>query len=384
MNNKNIELTVLKTLGIIVVVSCHLGINMFNLIGIPLTSSTELFPEYSYHMPLFIFASGYFYKRIYESDILNLTKKRFKSIKKYMNCNLFYFCLCFVLVSFGIFSRNIEFNFKSIFIEPFLGGFQFYFNGPGWFVPFLFILQITYTYLRKVIGLKFKSFNNQYCSILKQESIFFISLIILGFISTSISNIYPVINDNMNILQSFLRILFGLQFFQLGFIYKEFIQKNIKFSFLSFFLVIICKFIVFLSFGYYTFSLRTIKFNNHSILPFVVSILGIIYCLHLTKFIVNISSKLNSKALSFIYFLRNNTWSIMMHHLLVKWSLDRIYDLSFMPNNFKLIGNYFISHLLCILLPIGFVYLYKNMEYGLLFKNKLVIFNNKLKKAFFA
>lgn len=384
MNNKNIELTVLKALGIIVVVSCHLGINMFNLIGIPLTSSTELFPEYSYHMPLFIFASGYFYKRIYESDILNLAKKRFESIKKYMNCNLFYLCLCFLLVSFGIFSRNIEFNFKSIFIEPFLGGFQFYFNGPGWFVPFLFILQITYTYLRKVIGLKFRSFNNKCYSILKQESIFFISLIILGFISTSISNIYPVINDNMNILQSFLRILFGLQFFQLGFIYKEFIEKNIKFSFLSFFLVILCKFIVFLSFGYYTFSLRTIKFNNHSILPFVVSILGIIYCLHLTKFIVNISSKLNSKVLSFIYFLGNNTWSIMMHHLLVKWSLDRIYDLSFMPNNFKLIGNYFISPLLCVLLPIGFVYLYKNMEYGLLFKNKLVIFNNKLKKAFFA
>ena len=73
-----------------------------------------------------------------------------------------------------------------------------------------------------------------------------------------------------------------------------------------------------------------------------------------------------------------------MHHLLVKWCLDRIYDLSFMPNNFKLIGNYFISPIFCVLLPIGFVYLYKNMEYGLLFKNKLVIFNNKLKKAFFA
>ena len=56
---------------------------------------------------------------------------------------------------------------------------------------------------------------------------FFLSLIILGFISTSISNIYPVINDDMNILQSFLRISFGLQFFQLGFIYKEFIENKI-------------------------------------------------------------------------------------------------------------------------------------------------------------
>lgn len=69
MKNKNTELTILKALGIIVVVSCHLGVNLFNFIGMPLTFKRELFPEYSYHMPLFIFASGYFYnefmKKIY-------------------------------------------------------------------------------------------------------------------------------------------------------------------------------------------------------------------------------------------------------------------------------------------------------------------------------
>ena len=61
MKSRNIELTVLKALGIIVVVSCHSGVNLFNMIGIPISLTTELFPEYSYHMPLFIFASGYFY-----------------------------------------------------------------------------------------------------------------------------------------------------------------------------------------------------------------------------------------------------------------------------------------------------------------------------------
>lgn len=357
MKNRNIELTILKALGIIVVVSCHSSINIFNIIGIPISLTTELFPEYSYHMPLFIFASGYFYKRIYESNLLDLSIKRFQSIIKYTKCNLFYFLLCFILINLGLLSRDIEFTFKSLFIEPFLGGFQFYFNGPGWFVPFLFLLQIFFTAIRKIIGLKYNSFRCNFDTDLKQESIFLITLIIIGFISTSISNVYPVINDNVNILQSFLRTLFGLQFFQLGFFYKEFVEKKVKFSSISFLLVVVCKAIIYLMFGYYTFSLRTIKFNNHCILPFVVSVLGIVYCLHLTKFIIKVGNKISSKIISILCIIGDNTWSIMMHHLFIKWCLSGIYDLNFVSDKFFEVGNYLISPILCILLPILFTYL---------------------------
>lgn len=44
MEKRNIELTVLKALGILVVVSCHLGVNILNIIGIPISTTTELFP----------------------------------------------------------------------------------------------------------------------------------------------------------------------------------------------------------------------------------------------------------------------------------------------------------------------------------------------------
>lgn len=357
MNNRNIDLTILKAFGIIAVISCHLGESIFKFIGIPISPTMELFPEYSYHMPLFIFASGYFYKTIYESDILKLIKKRFLSIKKYMLCNLFYLVLSFVLVKFGLLLMDLEFNLKSIFIEPFLGGFQFYFNGPAWFVPFLFLLQITYVSLRKVISLKFKSFGNNFNSSLKNESMFLVGLLLIGFISTSISNRYPVIDGNVNILQSFLRILFGLSFFQLGFYYKEFIHERLNLSFKSFLLILALKLIIFIIFGYYTFSLRTIDFNNHIILPYVSSILGIMYYLHIVKFIV--SNNINSKIISCLCIIGNYTWSIMMHHLLVKWCLNGIYNFSFMPDNFKVIGNYFISPVLCILLPILFAHMYK-------------------------
>lgn len=362
MNNRNTELTILKALGIISVVSCHLGINIFNIIGIPISSSNELFPEYSYHMPLFIFVSGYFYKIIYEKDIIGLIKKRFISIKKYLNCNIFYFILCFILINLGIFSRRIEFNFKSLFIEPFLGGFQFYFNGPGWFVPFLFLLQVLFTISRKILMSNNKSFKDSSNRKFKQEFIFLITLIILGFVSTSLSRIYPVINDNVTIMHSILRILFGLQFFQLGFLYKEFIESHIKYSFKSFLLLLITKIAFILTFGNYTFSLRTVKFNNSIILPVTVSILGILYCLHLSKFIAKMSNRINHKIIAFICFIGNNTWSIMMHHLLVKWCLLKIYKLDFILEYIANIGNYLVSPILCILLPIGFAYLY---EYAL-------------------
>lgn len=309
-------------------------------------------------MPLFVFASGYFYKRIYEASILDLAIKRFPSIVKYMKCNIFYFILCIIFINLGFLSRNIEFNFKSLFIEPFLGGFQFYFNGPAWFVPFLFLLQILFTGTRKIIGLKFNCFRNNFDIDFKQESIFLIFLIGVGFISTSISNVYPVVNDDMNIVQSFLRILFGLQFFQLGFFYKEFIEKKVNLSFMSFLVVIICKIIVYSIYGYYTFSLRTIKFNNHSILPFIVSILGIVYCLHLAKFIINIGYKISSKIIYVFCVIGDNTWAIMMHHLLVKWCLGGIYNSNFVNDSFSAVGNYLISPILCILLPIAFAYSY--------------------------
>ena len=375
MKNKNTELTILKSLGILVVVSCHLGVNLFNFIGMPLTFKRELFPEYSYHMPLFIFASGYFYKRIYEKDILNLVKRRLSSIKKYISCNIFYFVLTLILASLGLLSMKLQLNLKGLLIEPFLGGFQFYFNGPGWFVPFLFLLQITYVALRKVLGIVFKNFNNKNTSTLKQETILLVGLVFVGFIATSISNAYPVVDGNVSIFQSFLRVLFGLPFFQIGFMFKAFLESNLKLTLTTFILVVVSKLLIDANFGYYTFSLRTIKFNNRAILPFIVAILGILYLLHLTKFIVNVVGKASPKTVDFLCIIGNNTWSIMMHHLLIKWFLNGLYNLHFVSDNFMYFGKYFINPILCVLLPLSYKYLYDYIEgkYKSYKKNKLVV-----------
>ena len=68
---KNIKFLILQTIGIILVVLGHKGgINLF----------TDWFPIYSFHMPLFIFISGYFYKTNSESNLIAFIKNKSKRL----------------------------------------------------------------------------------------------------------------------------------------------------------------------------------------------------------------------------------------------------------------------------------------------------------------
>lgn len=362
MNKINIKLTVLKALGMITVVSCHLGINFFDLLCIPLYSKKELFPEYSFHMPLFIFASGYFYKTLYEDNLIEFVNKKFQSIKKYMKCNIFYCVLCFIFISIGFLNRDIYFSIKSLFIEPFFGGFQFYFNGPGWFVPYLFTIQILYTAIRKIAFNEVVVLKKTNKPLLKSEYIILVILTILGIIATALSSKYPVSNDKVTFLHFRLRILFGLQFFHLGYFYKCFLEDKIKYSLKSFLTIIVLKIIMINMFGNYTFSMRTLSFNNSVFLPLIVSILGLLYMLHLTDFIVKKLIKKDTMFFKTICLIGNNTWSIMMHHLLIKWLLLKLYNSNILPAYWCSIGKYFISPILCVALPICFAVLYEKVK----------------------
>lgn len=358
MKKSNDELSILKAIGIIAVVSCHLGGNILDILSFPIAKDLFLFSEYSYHIPLFIFASGYFYKSIYENNILELTKKRFSSIKKYLKSNLFYFLLCFIFVTTGMLYRDVSFSFKSLLIEPFLGGFQFYFNGPGWFVPFLFLLQVLFALIRKIVLRKNIELEIENRKNIKIEILFLIFLILIGFVSTMISKRYIVVNDNVLWGHSLLRVLFGMQFYQMGYIYKMYIEDKINLSFKTFIVLIASKFLFILLLGDYTFSLRTLKFNQSVFLPIIVSVLGILYALHLSKFTLKICKNCETKILKSIIFIGENTWSIMMHHLLVKWVLKKLYVIVLIDLNVILFAEYVISPILCILLPLFFSFIY--------------------------
>ncbi|MDE6185294.1 MAG: hypothetical protein K2G39_07720, partial [Lachnospiraceae bacterium] len=68
---ENKTFRILSAIGIILVVAGHLGYNLFE-IG-------DLFPYYSFHVAVFLFISGYFYKpareQAYGRTILRLIRK---------------------------------------------------------------------------------------------------------------------------------------------------------------------------------------------------------------------------------------------------------------------------------------------------------------------
>ena len=66
---KNTEFSILKGLGIIAVVIGHSSWRLDN-----------IFDPYSFHMALFIFISGYFYKISYEDNCILFIKNKIKSL----------------------------------------------------------------------------------------------------------------------------------------------------------------------------------------------------------------------------------------------------------------------------------------------------------------
>ncbi|MBO5208863.1 MAG: acyltransferase family protein [Lachnospiraceae bacterium] len=68
----NMTFCILSGIAIIMIVAGHVGYNIL--------SVGDLFPYYSFHVPLFMFISGYFYKDIEEEHPFAYIKKKVKRL----------------------------------------------------------------------------------------------------------------------------------------------------------------------------------------------------------------------------------------------------------------------------------------------------------------
>ncbi|MDE6739714.1 MAG: acyltransferase family protein [Lachnospiraceae bacterium] len=130
----NLTFCILSALTIIMVVAGHCGYHILT-VG-------ELFPYYSFHVPLFMFISGYFYKDSEEEHPLNYIKKKLRRlIVPYLIWNLVYGLIAWAMRAAG-FAMGEGISFRTLFIEPFLHGYQFIYNYAAWFVPVLFVVEM--------------------------------------------------------------------------------------------------------------------------------------------------------------------------------------------------------------------------------------------------
>ncbi len=144
---RNAQFNILSALAMILVVMGHVDEGMLTIGG--------LFPYYSFHIALFVFISGYFYRPEQEEKIGTYLLKKAKTLLlPYFIWNVVYGVLVMVLRGTGFFIGN-EISLRTLLVEPFLSGHQFMYNAPSWFVPALFLAEAANVVIRR--GLRWLS-----------------------------------------------------------------------------------------------------------------------------------------------------------------------------------------------------------------------------------
>ena len=256
----------------------------------------------SFHMPLFMFSAGYFFKNKNVNHTCLYIYGKFKRliIPIYLY-NIFYGFYNHLLKNIGF--ENIRpFSFRIIFIEPSIG--KGYRNVlPSWFCSALFCVQVYNILKRKLTTTIFKK---------KTHELFY--LIIDFFISS-----YSVIlsnkgYNNITAYRIILRFTHLNIYYELGIFYKNDIEafvENIK-SDIYFIIIFTLKLLFHL---YYSkeinFYYGASQYYNYSPLTvIIISILGISFWIRICRILEPILG-----TIFYINIIADNTYSIMINHL---------------------------------------------------------------------
>lgn len=259
----------------------------------------DWFRPYSYHLLLFVFGSGYFFK---ESSTENVRKYILHKVKTliipFYLWHLFYGIVCVMIKNFGFFTKT-NFTFSNLLIDPIMTGHSFIFDMGGWFVIPLFMIQIFNVIVRKLLKIS---------SIHINEYFMFILYLILGLIGVILCN-----NDlNVGIwlvLDRFLRLL---PYYELGILYKDKLEQKDNIPSIWYFSIIFLIQIIFITLNdskHIELSLSWCGDKYKFILtPYIVSFAGIAFWLRVSNIMLPIIK--NNK---YIKLVCDNAYSIMIN-----------------------------------------------------------------------
>lgn len=284
---------IIYTVAITMIVAGHCGGG-----GIDFTFS-GWFPYYELHLALFLFSSGYFYKKTAENNVGNYIFKKIKTLIIPLYIYNFFYGLIVQLLRLKNFQMGASLSVNSLLIQPIITGHQFIYNLGSWFVIPLFMIEIYNILLRKFF-IKMKI----------SECIFFVINIFLG----SIGNYLSYKGYNQGIWLPLVRMLHFIPYYGLGIFYKYFFEKyekKIPTRYL-FLVIFILKFLIFLTGRNPTFTPSWCNdFSKYPFLPIIVAYLGIAFWLRLATVLEPVIGK--NKYLNLI---ADNTYSIMMNHFI--------------------------------------------------------------------
>lgn len=209
-----------------------------------------------------------------------------------------------VLRHFSIIEFGMDINFKSFFIEPWILGHQYWFNLAGWFVLALFLTNITYVLIRKLIT-KLKIWNDNIAMIF-----FFILSYVCFYIGVRNESLYMI---------PILRTGFFLFFYHFGYYYKTKIEGKFKIDSFVYLLILIFIQLLLMKFGKnLTIDLVNLKTTTVSLMATIfANINGILFWTKIAEVLEPVLSKNK-----YINFIGNYTYDIMMHHMFFVFLLN--------------------------------------------------------------
>lgn len=303
----------LSALAILMIVAGHAGYDILTVGG--------LFPYYSFHVPLFLFISGYFYRKEEEEKPLLYVKKKAKRLLlPYFIWNLVYGVVSLALRTFGGFSMGDGISLKSLFLDPFLHGYQFIYNFAAWFVPALFLIEMMNLCMQMILG-KLR---------LDREW-----LILSGSLAVGVAVVQLSIGGHVwGLYKTAGRILFLYPCFQMGLFYKKKLEAGDTLGNVPYFAVVLgvqvllqlcCN-------GLAYSSVWVTGFANGPVIPYVTVVSGIAFWLRVSKILAPLCESRQSDvsaaqadakrqsgsepAGGFLLYLGRNTYAVMMHHVM--------------------------------------------------------------------
>lgn len=289
----NYQFKILYALGIIFIVAGHSnnngGIALFN----------NWFIPYAFHVGLFAFTSGYFYKREHQTSVLKYIKKKVLHLLVPLYIwNVFYGVLVHFLRYDG-FTMGEDFTLRNLLITPITTGHQFTYNLAGWFVISLFMLEVGNIIVRKIL------------EILKIENEY---LVFVLYVGAGMCGAWLSMNGyNTGWMLVFVRVLYLIPFYGLGMLYKTKLEKLDKIpSSIYFAVIFMLQLAVITKYSsLVTYSAAWCNDFDNIYNPFLVGFLGIAFWLRISRIITPVVKE--SKLLNLI---AENTFSIMIHQFL--------------------------------------------------------------------
>lgn len=332
MNGENKEFRILSAIGIILVVAGHLGYDLFDIGG--------LFPYYSFHVFIFLFVSGYFYREEAQERIVSYLLGKCKTLLlPYLVWNIFYGLLREGLYRVGFFIGE-PMTLKTLFLSPFLDGHQFLYNFPAWFVPVLFMIEVINVLMRKVLSLLR----------LKYEWLIFGGCLLAGMLT-----VYLAAGGHVwGWYKLPGRLLFMLPGFQMGRIYRTKLESHDTLEDGPYFLIVMGMQLLINIFcaGLNFSAVWVSSFANGPVVPYLTVMTGIAFWLRIARIMRGIPY-LSRK----MVYIGRKTYSIMMHHMASFMLIKGVFYLCYLFTPFcrEFDKEMFFSE-------IGFVYLVGGSE----------------------